>query len=239
MEHMAEGFPEPGELYLQPTKYFDFETEIVRDFAVQAVAGATGDIEKAVKLYYAVRDGVRYDPYFMTDDPDEYRASFVLAAGNGFCIQKAILLVAGARAVGIPTGIGLSNVVNHLCSQRLLDIMGGKTLFIDHGYAVMYLAGKWVKAAPAFNIELCDRFHVEPTEFDGGGNALFQEFDKKGRRHMEYQSDHGIWSDYPHERVTRDFREYYPDTIYRDCARERQRNAAKQARNFEDEVPLS
>jgi transglutaminase-like putative cysteine protease len=239
MEHTTEGFPEPGELYLQPTKYFDFDTPIVRDFANEAVEGARDDVEKAVRIYYAVRDRVRYDPYFMSDDPDEYRASFVLTAGSGFCVQKAVLMVACTRAVGIPTGIGFSNVTNHLCSERLLNIMAGKTLFIHHGYAVMYLNGKWVKAAPAFNIELCDRFHVEPTEFDGTANALFQEFDKKGRRHMEYESDHGIWSDYPHERIIADFQDYYPETIYEDCARERQRNADKLARNFEDEIPLS
>jgi transglutaminase-like putative cysteine protease len=239
MEHITNGFPEPGELYLQPTRYFDFDTEIVRDFAAGAIDGARDDVEKAVKLYYAVRDRVRYDPYFMSDDPGHYRASYVLEAGSGFCIQKANLLVACARSVGIPTGLGLSNVTNHLCSERLLRIMDGKTLFIHHGYAVMYLDGKWIKAAPAFNIELCDRFHVEPTEFDGRANALFQEFDKMGRRHMEYESDHGIWSDYPHDKVTTDFRDYYPDTIFDDCALERQRNVDRKARNFEDEIPIS
>ena len=239
MEHIAEGFPQPGIQYLQPTTYFDFDTEVVRNFTDGAIEGARGDVEKAVKLYYAVRDGVRYDPYYMSDNADEYKASFVLEGGVGFCIQKAVLLVACTRAAGIPTGIGLSNVTNHMCSERLLNIMAGKTLFIHHGYAVMYLDGKWVKAAPAFNIELCDRFHVQPTEFDGAADALFQEFDKKGRRHMEYERDHGIWSDYPHQRVTTDFRDYYPETIYRDCARERQRNVAKLARNFEDEIPIS
>jgi transglutaminase-like putative cysteine protease len=239
MEHITNGFPEPGELYLQPTRYFDFNTEIVRDFAAGAIDGARDDVEKAVKLYYAVRDRVRYDPYFMSDDPEHYRASYVLEAGSGFCIQKANLLVACARSEGISTGLGLSNVTNHLCSERLLRIMDGKTLFIHHGYAVMYLDGKWIKAAPAFNIELCDRFHVEPTEFDGRANALFQEFDKMGRRHMEYESDHGIWSDYPHDKVTTDFRDYYPDTIFDDCALERQRNVDRKARNFEDEIPIS
>jgi len=239
MEHTANGYPDPGALYLQPTHYLDFDIQIVRDFADKAVEGAAGDIEKAVMLYYAVRDKVRYDPYFMSGNPDDYRASYVLSAGAGFCIQKAVLLAACTRAVGIPTGVGLSDVTNHMCSERLLSIMAGKTLFIHHGYAVMHLDGKWVKAAPAFNIELCDRFQVEPTEFDGGSDALFQEFDKKGRRHMVYESDHGIWSDYPHERVTTDFRDYYPDTIYEDCARERQRNADRLAKSFEDEIPLS
>ncbi len=239
MEHTPSGFPEPGPLYLEATEFFDFDQAAVREFAEDAVNGANGDVEKAVRLYYATRDAVRYDPYSMSDDPETYKASFVLRAKRGFCIQKANLLVAGARAVGIPTGLGLSNVTNHLCTETLLRAMGGNTLFIHHGYAVMYLDGVWVKAAPAFNIELCEKFDVLPTEFDGASNALFQEFDKHGRLHMEYEADHGVWSDFPHDRVVSDFIDFYPDTIFQDCAEHRARAAAKQARRFEDEKPIT
>jgi hypothetical protein len=81
---------------------------------------------------------------------------------------------------------------------------------MHHGYAVMYLDGRWVKAAPAFNIELCTRFEVLPTEFDGRSDAIFQPYDARDRRHMEYVKDHGIWSDFPYEKVEADFRAFYP-----------------------------
>ena len=116
--------------------------------------------------------------------------------------------------------------------------MGGRNLFIHHGYAVMHLDGKWVKAAPAFNIELCDRFDVQPTEFDGTSHALFQQFDKRGRKHMEYVADHGVWSDFPFERVARDFRAYYPASFHDDLAREAALREKGAAPKFEDEKPL-
>jgi transglutaminase-like putative cysteine protease len=120
-----------------------------------------------------------------------------------------VLLAAAARAVGIPSGIGLADVTNHLTSERLTRMMGGNTLFVDHGYAVLRVDGKWLKAAPAFNRELCDRFGVTPTEFDGRHDAILQEFDAKGRRHMEYKAYHGTWSDLPFEKIDRDLRNAY------------------------------
>lgn len=88
--------------------------------------------------------------------------------------------------------------------------MGGSEVFVDHGYSLLYLAGRWVKAATAFNLELCERFDVTPTEFDGHSDAILQEFDRRRRRHMEYLVDHGSWSDLPFERIAGDMRAAYP-----------------------------
>jgi len=202
--------PEPGPEYLQSTRFLDSDSDAVRSFA-QRVAGAeTSDVGRAVRLFYAVRDGIRYDPFAMRLDPAIYVASHVLAAKSAYCIPKAILLAAAARALGIPAAIGLSDVVNHLTTEKLKALMGGTTYFMHHGYAVLYLEGQWVKAAPAFNIELCTRFGVLPTEFDGRSDAIFQPYDALDRRHMEYVKDHGIWSEFPYEKVAADFREFYP-----------------------------
>lgn len=243
MEFIKDGVPEVGPEYLKPTEFFDFDRDEVRRFAYEAVKGAETAKEKAIRLYYAVRDRIRYDPYRIRLERDLFKASSVLAAGAGFCIPKANLLVACARAVGIPTAIGLSDVVNHLCTERLARIMGGRELFIHHGYAVLHIDGRWVKAAPAFNIELCEKFHVLPTEFDGEHHALFQEYDAKGRRHMEYVTDHGLWSDFPFERVAKDFRDYYPQSFFVDAERERvnrefDAEKAAQRAAFEEEKPL-
>ncbi len=233
MEFVEAGTPEPTSDYLKPTEFFDFEAASVQEFADKAVASSRTDVEKAVALYYAVRDTIRYDPYRDKLDRESYRASNLLAVKAGFCLPKANLLIALARAVNIHAAIGLSNVVNHLCTDRLRRIMGGKNLFLHHGYAVLYLEDQWVKAAPAFNVELCERFHVLPTEFDGKADALFQPFDSKGRRHMEYVCDHGIWSDFPYQRVEEDFREYYPDS-FNDPGK-----TAPSGPKFEEEQPLS
>jgi transglutaminase-like putative cysteine protease len=206
--------PEPGPEYLASTRFFDCESEPLRRFAHATTAGAGSELDRAVKLFYAVRDGWRYDPFGVRLVPEEYVASNVLAAGRGYCITKAILLVAAARAAGIPAAIGLSDVVNHLTTDKLKARMGGKSRFIDHAYAAMRIDGQWVKAVPAFNIELCRRFGVRPTEFDGRSDALYQEYDAQDRRHMEYVQHHGMWSDFPYEKVNADFRAFYPPSTY-------------------------
>jgi transglutaminase-like putative cysteine protease len=206
--------PEPGPEYLASTRFLDCASEAVQRFARATIAGETADVGKAVKLFYAVRDGWRYDPFAMRLDAAQYVASNILAADRAYCIPKAILLAAAARAAGIQAAIGLSDVVNHLTTAKLKARMGGKTYFMYHGYAVLYLDGCWVKAAPAFNIELCRRFGVHPTEFDGRSDALFQEYDTRDRRHMEYVKDHGCWSDFPYEKVVTDFRAFYPPSTY-------------------------
>ena len=208
------GKPEIGPEYLQSTRFLDADSDAVRSFAEQAAGAEASDIARAVKLFYAVRDGIRYDPFSMRLVPGIYVASHVLAAQSAFCIPKAILLAAAARALGIPCAIGLSDVVNHLTTEKLKALMGGTTYFMHHGYAVLYLESQWVKAAPAFNIELCTRFGVLPTEFDGRSDAIFQPYDANQRRHMEYVKDHGVWSDFPYDRVEADFRAFYPVSAF-------------------------
>src|SRR3546814_6199153 len=93
-------------------------------------------------------------------------ASVVISRGYVFCVNKAILLAALARAEGIPARLGLADVKNHLATARLRAHMG-TDVFFYHGFAELWLDGKWVKATPAFNIELCEKFRVLPLEFDG------------------------------------------------------------------------
>ena len=239
MEYVDGGFPEVSQKYLQKTKYFDFNNEGVREFATKAIKGVSTNKEKAIKLFYAVRDRIRYDPYSISLDPESYKASEVLIKGRAYCLPKANLLIACTRSIGIPTGIGLSDVYNHLCTPRLRHIMGGKELFLHHGYAVMFIDGQWVKAAPAFNIELCTKFNVLPTEFNGQNDALFQPYDAAGRQHMEYKCDHGIWSDFPMDRVTKDFTAYYPSSLYDDEARAiANENLEAGQKEFEDEKTI-
>lgn len=221
--------PEPGPAYLESTGFIDCATDSVHRFAIESVGDAASDVDRAVRLYYSVRDGWRYDPFSMSLSPEIYVASNVLRANSGYCITKAILLVAGARALGIQAALGFSDVVNHLTTDKLRRQMGGSTYFMYHGYAVLHLDGRWVKAAPAFNIELCRRFGVVPTEFDGRSDALFQEFDAHDRRHMEYVKEHGVWSDLPLQRIVDDFRGFYPPELFV-VGRENER--------FEDGVPL-
>lgn len=206
------GLPEPAadrDPYLASTRFFDLESPVLRSFVHQAIDGLGSERERAVALFYAVRDRIRYNPYGLSFDPVDYRASSVILAGQGWCVPKAGLLAACARVAGIASAVGLADVVNHLNTEKLRATMG-TDVFYNHGYAALLIDGRWVKAVPAFNVELCQRFGVVPTEFDGRGDALYQENDAQGRRHMQYLADHGTWSDLPLDQVKADFIRHYP-----------------------------
>ena len=197
------------ELYLAPGEFIDSGQANVRAFAHSEVGGASDDISRAVKLYYAVRDKILYDPYYSGEDRPFFRASDCLRAKRGFCIPKAALLAAAARSVGIPARVGYADVRNHLSTKKLLELIGGD-LFIWHSFTELYLEGHWVKATPAFNLRLCERFGVRPLEFDGRKDSLFHEYDRGGRRHMEYVRQRGDYLDVPYDEILADFKRMYP-----------------------------
>lgn len=200
---------DPGN-FLQPTYFMNFEHPRVRAFAESKTDGARGDVEKAVALFYAVRDGIRYNPYELKIEPSAYRASHTLQIEIGWCVPKGILMAAAARAVGIPARPGYADVLNHLATGRFLKMMGTE-VFAYHGYVELWLGEQWLKVTPVFNIELCEKFDVMPQEFDGTGDALFQEFDAAGRKHMEYIKDRGAYDDLPLTEILADFDIRYAD----------------------------
>ena len=195
--------------YLKPTPFIDFDSSIVQAFALNNSASAQTAVEKAVSLYYAVRDQIRYNPYDLDFNPVGLKASTVISKKRGFCISKAIVLAAVARFHHIPARLGFADVTNHLSTEKLRKTMG-TDLFLYHGYTELYLNDKWVKATPSFNLSLCTKFNVKPLEFDGYHDSMFQEFDTLGQRHMEYVRYHGHFDDLPFQRILDAFAATYP-----------------------------
>jgi len=196
------------EKYLEPTSMINSDHPMVQHFARSAAQGAADPVECAVRLYYKVRDGIWYDPYCPFYLPEHYRASYVLKAGRGYCVCKASVLCAAARALGIPARLGFADVKNHLATRQLLEFLGSD-LFVFHGYVEFFLKGKWVKATPAFNRELCERHHVQPLEFNGFDDSVFQPFNLERQQFMEYVTDHGTFADVPVERILAAWKEVY------------------------------
>ena len=192
--------PAPGS-HLEATFFLDHDHASVRDFTQHVIAGASSPRERASLLFAAVRDQIWYDPYSVSEDPEHYRASHVLQAGRAYCVPKAVLLAAVLRAAGIPTRLGFADVRNHLQTDTLRAVMGGTDLFVYHGYCSAYIDRRWLKATPAFNVELCERFGVPPVDFDGQSDALMHAFTSDGTRHMEYVRDHGNFDDLPLGRI--------------------------------------
>ena len=215
--------------YLQPTYYIDSDASEVIAFARDAAGNRKTSVEKGVALFYAVRDKIRYDPYRIDlENRESFKASVIIGKGYGYCVAKAIVLAAVARASGIPGRLGFADVRNHLSTERLRQLMNTDT-FIFHGYAELFLDNRWVKATPTFNLSLCEKFGVNPLNFDGRNDSLFHPYDMEGNKHMEYVRDHGHFADVPHERIVAYFREYYP-TYFQDHDKVRDHDFEKEAR---------
>jgi transglutaminase-like putative cysteine protease len=194
--------------FLQPTTAVDSDHADIMSFTNRSAGDAADPVEQAVRLYYAVRDGIRYDPYKLDLTIEGLKASTTLRNGYGWCVAKAILLAACCRVKGIPARLGYADVRNHLSTARMRETM--KTdVFFWHGYTSIYLDGAWHKATPAFNIELCEKFRIRPLDFDGRSDSVYHPFDLAGNRHMEYLRNRGEFADVPLDQILATFRKEY------------------------------
>ena len=212
MPQSVDDLPAEAERYVMPAHFVESDSLEVQGFVSNALRDIPADAsrrDKAIRLFEAVRDDIRYDPYCFALDEDSYRASRIAGAEAAFCVPKAILLAACLRAVVIPAAVGFADVRNHLNTPKLQELMG-TDLFIYHGYVQLWLDGESYKVTPAFNMELCERFGVKPLVFDGYHDALFHEFDEQNHRHMEYVNDRGLYVDAPITEFLQAFKETYP-----------------------------
>lgn len=199
-----------NEKLLCPTEYFDYTHPAVEVLFTQLEADNPQDL--AVEIYYLVRDKYIYNPYRFVDGAISMTASYCTVHDEGYCIPKASLMVALCRRAGIPARIGLADVKNHLSSPKLLALI--KTdVFTMHGYVEMYINAQWLKATPAFNLSLCEKFGTDPLEFDGQEDSIFQPFTKDGKRHMEYLVDYGTFDELPYDFIMQNFQKHYPHLL--------------------------
>ncbi len=200
--------------YLQPTRIIESKSPLIVKLSGTISKKASSSKEKAIMLYYWVRDEIIYDPYSPFHKPEHYKASFVLKRKKGFCIPKASLLCALLRAQSIPSRLAFADVKNHLATKQILERLG-TDLFVYHSYVEIYLDGKWIKVSPAFNKELCERFGVPPLDFDGENDAILQEYvsisdsNPKEKPFMEYVKYHGHREDVSVEEILEAWKRVY------------------------------
>ncbi len=196
------------ERYLNCTEIIDCDTKSVKDKAQELTKGRQTDRERAVALYYFVRDEIRHNAYAPLYDPGLYKASAVLEAGNGFCQQKSVLLVALARAVGIPARLGFVDVHDHLLSDSFRRMIGGVNTFPFHGFAELYIDGRWIHASPAYDLKTCCRKRFVPVDFDGINHAKDSPYDQDGKPHIEHLKYHGPYEDFPWDEISNYYKEW-------------------------------
>ena len=192
--------------FLSPTPTIDSDAPSIRELA----ASLRRDTPQAtaVALFDWVRDRIRYDPKAAIDEPEWYRATKVLARGSGYCVQKAVLLAALARAAGIPARLGFADVRNHKSPAWLREAMG-TDVFIFHGYVEFLLDDRWVKAAPAFDEHASRKAGVLPVTLDGTNDAMLHPVDPRGHPFIEYLRDRGHYADCPVDEIRAEFVRYY------------------------------
>ncbi len=198
--------------FLKPARFIESDAPSIVGFARSCVGNARVPIDIAVRLYYAVRDTVLYDPYQAYAHYETYSGRVALERGRGFCVAKAALLAACARVFGIPARLGFADVRNHLATSRLIEMNGGD-VFYWHAYTDLWLEGKFVRATPAFNLSMCERFGVMSLEFDGRNDSIFHPYDRENRRHMEYIMQRGTFADVPVEKIIATLRENCPQIL--------------------------
>ncbi|HJN06880.1 MAG TPA: transglutaminase family protein [Bacteroidales bacterium] len=198
--------------YLSSTYYFDFENEAIQDIIREFKTDNLTTKEKAILLYLKIRDGWRYNPYYISFSKENYRASTISKKPDGHCIEKSILLIACLRGLNIPARIHFAKVKNHIGVERIVEKFGTNEM-TPHGMVNVLLEGKWLKISPAFNKELCLKCNVAPLDFDGENDSIFHEFDNAGGLFMEYLEDYGHFEDVPTEFIFNTFKKNYPKII--------------------------
>ena len=196
-------------VFLEPATYIQSDAPEIIAYAAKITTGLTSDKDKAIALFNEVRDKIRYDPYTISLSHSDYKATAIINTTANWCVPKAILLTALTRAAQIPAAVGFADVRNHLSTPKLLSLMESD-LFTYHGYTAFWLNGAWVKATPAFNMDMCTRFGVHPLVFNGETETLFHEYNTSNQRHMEYVNDRGMFIDAPVDDILLDLKTRYP-----------------------------
>lgn len=197
--------------YIEETYHFDYSNENIQKILKDLKAGEQlSDKDFAIKAYLFVRDHWQYYPYRISLINEDWKASEIITHKEGHCIDKVIILVSILRAANIPARLGLAKVKNHIAVDQIVKKLGSDVL-VPHGYIEIFLNGKWLKATPAFNKELCQILKVNALEFDGENDSIFQEFDKSGNHSfMEYLEDYGTFNEVPLSFMFELIKKHYP-----------------------------
>ncbi len=194
--------------YLVETSFFDYNTEVIQELI--SPFRSLPRQEQIAQLFVRIRDGWRYNPFVIYQQAENYKASFIATQQEGHCIDKSTLLIAAARALGIPARLRLAKVTNHLAIERLAAKLGTADL-APHGIAELYIDGAWRKTSTAFNKELCALYQVDVLEFDGSQDAVIQEYNQAQDQFMEYVEDYGHFEDVPLDFIIQTFISNYPE----------------------------
>lgn len=202
------------EVYLRATRDIDSDHPAITELSQRLTSHCSTAGEKAVSLFGYVRDECHYNMYATTSEREAYRSSAILQSGQGWCLQKAILLASLGRAAGIPSRLIMVSIRNHKSPPEAVELMGGN-VFFPHAYNHFFIDGRWVKAAATFDREICQRIEVPVVEFDGIHDAILPACDNNGQPYIDYLEEFGYFSDIPWAMILEKSHEIYGEIVHR------------------------
>lgn len=194
---------------LKETDILDYNSEIIQRHLQKATHTETTTQGKLIAWYLYVRDTWTYDPFTIYLNREKYVTSDIAQRKSAHCIDKSLIFISGARSMGIPARLHLAKVKNHIAAERIIQKVGTDEL-APHGYVDIYFNNKWTKASPIFDKNLCKYLNVDPLDYDGNEDSIFQEYAKDGGRFMEYLEDYGSYDDLPLQRIKEIMMDVYP-----------------------------
>lgn len=163
------------EPFLEETKYCDVSHPDIEELALRLIDGIDDPVARARVIFEWVRDEVRY----VIPHNWSQTASETMAMRMGSCTNKANLLVALARAVGIPGAYEVLRVrgkhyLGPVWIPMLQDICDEVSC---HVRAALFVDGRWIKCDPTNDSNLSESItHLNPPSeqavFDGVNDAL-------------------------------------------------------------------
>ncbi|MFX0034770.1 MAG: transglutaminase-like domain-containing protein [Candidatus Hermodarchaeota archaeon] len=196
-------------IYLQPTEFLDYNKKSVSTKAFEITGGLKTEKEKAIALFYWVRDKIKYNMSAFYMIKSNFKASVTLRRGYGFCVSKAVLLSSFARAVGIPARVHLADIRNNKVTQETIDLLGTNKFYF-HGYSELFINNNWIKVTPVFDKNTASKAGFLPlVEFDGINDGILSKYDPDGNLFIEYLKDRGVFADLPYEKMDKVIRKKY------------------------------
>ncbi len=126
--------------YLAVTELCDHDNPWLLELAEEIVDAAGTNTERAIHIFYYVRDQVRFSIAYSRS-----KASKTLKRGYGDCVSKTNVQVALLRAVGIPARFRKAKVesvtLHHLISDFVYKQMPPTA---SHFWPECFLTGKWI-----------------------------------------------------------------------------------------------
>ena len=162
--------------FLCPTQMCDSNNPFIITKALNLTEGATTNKEKAMRIFYFVRDKIKYqiNPYFST-------ASRTLNYRHGFCVSKSNLQIALLRALNIPARYHVVNLQSSCLNPFFPNwIVKNFPEIIDHhSICECFLNNTWVACDSTFDKDLIDGAKIKgilsqdvfsEIDWDGEGN---------------------------------------------------------------------